>query len=59
TVDAALSGACAAYLHGVAGGRCGPGASATTVLDALPGAFGELLGGDAVPDHPGTSADTF
>lgn len=42
-VDVALSGAVAAYLHGVAGGRSGPGASATTVLDALPAALADLL----------------
>ncbi|HEX5495255.1 MAG TPA: NAD(P)H-hydrate dehydratase [Mycobacteriales bacterium] len=42
-VDVALSGACAAYLHGVAGGRSGPGTSATTVLDALPAALAEIL----------------
>lgn len=58
-VDAALSGACAAYLHGVAGGHAGPGASATTVLDALPGALGELLGDAGAPGCPITSAQTF
>lgn len=42
-VDAALSAACAAYVHGVAGGLCGPGASATSVLDAIPVALNEIL----------------
>lgn len=41
--DPALSTACAAYVHGVAGGLCGPGCSATSVLDALPEALRRTL----------------
>lgn len=44
-VDEALSAACAAYVHGVAGQRCGPGCSASRLLDLLPGALRSILDG--------------